>query len=178
MYDKEYIDRVVNSLIEIELIVDFNVVRETLTRIGISSVQRKELFQTAHILKKKNKYYIVHFKQMFGLDGREYVMTHDDKRRLNRIVSILENWGMITISDKESFDKEEIIPMNMLKIVRYGEKDDWKLTQKYPIGKYKNKENNVKVDFKPDDSVMEDVGGDVTVYFEVDGELSELLMED
>lgn len=169
MYDKEYIDRVVNSLIEINLLVDFNVVRETLTRIGISSVHRKELFQTAHILKKKNKYYIVHFKQMFGLDGREYFMSNDDKKRLNRIVSILENWGMVSISDSKSFNVDDIIPMNMLKIVRYDEKDDWKLTQKYPIGKYK-KENHFTVEFEPEDTLI-DV--DAEIEFEPDDKLIE-----
>jgi len=96
---KEQLDQIVNSFVEIELIQPFQIIRETLTRVGV--LKSGVLYQTAHILHKKNKYYIVHFKHLFALDGRECTYDEDDDKRLYKIIHLLKSWGLINIFSLE-----------------------------------------------------------------------------
>ena len=112
---------------------DFLKVRETLTRIGVASRKDKTLFQSCHILHKQGKYYIVHFKEMFALDGKETNFSLDDKSRRNTIAILLEEWGLFKILNQDLvLDKA---PLNQIKILSYKEKNDWVLEAKYSIGK-------------------------------------------
>ena len=114
-------------------------VRETLTRIGISVIkegQENTLFQTCHILAKKGKYYIVHFKAMFILDGRDNNLTVADIARQNLIIQLLEDWGLVTLVNPEMVDTP-VCNMSSIKIITHEEKPKWKLTTKYNIGSYK-----------------------------------------
>ena len=104
-------------------------IKETLTRIGISNSREKKLFQTAHILHKQGKYYIVHFKLLFALDGRPAQFNIDDWKRQNTIGQLLEQWGLITIP-YEYFD-DDFVPVNNIKIIKYSDKGDWELITKY-----------------------------------------------
>jgi len=115
---------------------DFLKVRETLTRIGVASRKEKKLYQSCHILHKQGKYYLVHFKELFALDGKHANLTFNDVQRRNRITKLLSDWGLIGIVSEESC--ADIAPLNQIKVLAYKDKGDWILEQKYNIGK-KNK---------------------------------------
>ena len=115
---------------------DFLKVRETLTRIGVASRKEKKLYQSCHILHKQGKYFIVHFKELFALDGKHANLTINDVQRRNRITRLLADWGLITILKEDSV--ANIAPLNQIKVLSYKDKGDWILEQKYKIGK-KNK---------------------------------------
>tara|TARA_B100000683_G_C12380692_1_gene511137 strand:+ start:596 stop:1021 length:426 start_codon:yes stop_codon:yes gene_type:complete len=128
------------SMIEVELREpdDFLKVRETLTRIGVASRKEKKLYQSCHILHKQGKYYIVHFKELFALDGKKANLSLNDVQRRNRIVQLLGDWGLVTISSKESI--ADVAPLSQIKVLAYKEKGDWTLESKYNIGKKKETE--------------------------------------
>ena len=111
---------------------DFLKVRETLTRIGVSSRKEKKLFQSCHILHKKGKYYIVHFKELFALDGKHANLTSNDVERRNRITKLLSDWGLVDIVEEEI---GELAPLNQIKVISYKDKGEWILESKYNIGK-------------------------------------------
>ena len=115
---------------------DFLKVRETLTRIGVASRKEKKLYQSCHILHKQGKYFIVHFKELFALDGKRANLTTNDVQRRNRITRLLADWGLITIVKEDSV--ADIAPLNQIKVLSFKDKGDWILEQKYNIGK-KNK---------------------------------------
>ena len=135
----EYIS--VEDLLEVELQnkEDFLKVKETLTRIGITSKKENKLFQSCHILHKKGKYYIVHFKELFALDGKTTDFEDNDLARRNTIANLLAEWGLIEIVSKNSL--EPIAPLSQIKIISYKEKNEWLLTAKYNIGNKKREEN-------------------------------------
>ena len=112
---------------------DFLKVRETLTRIGVASRKEKKLYQSCHILHKQGKYYIVHFKELFALDGKHANLTVNDVQRRNRISRLLADWGLISVVKSESVS--DIAPLNQIKVLSYKDKGDWILEQKYNIGK-------------------------------------------
>jgi hypothetical protein len=114
---------------------DFLKVRETLTRIGISSKKEKILYQSCHILHKQGKYYIVHFKEMFALDGKPTDISENDLSRRNAIAKLLEEWELIKIVDPESIKTPPPIFLSQIKIISHKEKSDWQLIPKYNIGK-------------------------------------------
>jgi Bacteriophage translational regulator len=114
---------------------DFLKVRETLTRIGVASRKDKVLYQSCHILHKQGKYYIVHFKELFALDGKSTNLSENDLQRRNRIVKLLSDWGLITIIDENKV--QDIAPLNQIKVIAYKDKDEWVLETKYNIGKKK-----------------------------------------
>ena len=115
---------------------DFLKVRETLTRIGVASRKEKKLYQSCHILHKQGRYYLVHFKELFALDGKRANLTVNDVQRRNRITKLLSDWGLIGIVSEDSV--MDIAPLNQIKVLSYKDKGDWILEQKYNIGK-KNK---------------------------------------
>ena len=117
---------------------DFLKVRETLTRIGVASRKEKKLYQSCHILHKQGKYFIVHFKELFALDGKYANLTINDVQRRNRITKLLADWGLITIVNEDSI--LDIAPLNQIKVLSYKDKQDWTLEQKYNIGKRGNTE--------------------------------------
>ena len=112
---------------------DFLKVRETLTRIGVASRKEKKLYQSCHILHKQGKYYIVHFKELFALDGKHANLSINDVQRRNRIVRLLSDWGLISIVDEDTV--LDIAPLNQIKVLSYKDKGLWQLEQKYNIGK-------------------------------------------
>lgn len=114
---------------------DFLKVRETLTRIGVASRKEKKLYQSCHILHKKGKYYIVHFKELFSLDGKNTNLSVNDLQRRNRIAQLLSDWGLISIVNASSI--ADIAPLNQIKVISYKDKDEWTLESKYNIGKKK-----------------------------------------
>lgn len=123
------------NLVEVKLKrdEDFLKVRETLTRIGIASKRDKTLYQSCHILHKQKRYYIVHFKELFALDGKPTNFDMIDQGRRNTIVKLLEEWGLIEIVTPFN-DKSPIIPLNQIKVLPYNEKSEWSLVTKYSIG--------------------------------------------
>lgn len=114
---------------------DFLKVRETLTRIGVASRKEKKLYQSCHILHKKGKYYIVHFKELFALDRKETNFSLNDVQRRNRIVQLLSDWGLITVVNADSI--VDAAPLNQIKVIAYKDKGEWTLESKYNIGKKK-----------------------------------------
>ena len=112
---------------------DFLKVRETLTRIGVASRKEKKLYQSCHILHKQGRYFIVHFKELFALDGKHANLTSNDVQRRNRIARLLADWGLISIVKDTSIS--DIAPLNQIKVLAYKDKGDWILEQKYNIGK-------------------------------------------
>ena len=112
---------------------DFLKVRETLTRIGVASRKEKKLYQSCHILHKQGRYYIVHFKELFALDGKHANLTSNDVQRRNRITRLLADWGLISVVKPDSV--VDIAPLNQIKVLAYKDKGDWILEQKYNIGK-------------------------------------------
>ena len=117
---------------------DFLKVRETLTRIGVASRKEKKLYQSCHILHKQGKYFIVHFKELFALDGKKANLTVNDVQRRNRITNLLCDWGLITVVNETSV--AEVAPLNQIKVLAYKEKHEWVLETKYNIGKKKKSE--------------------------------------
>ena len=113
---------------------DFLKVKETLTRIGVASRKEKTLYQSCHILHKQGKYYIVHFKELFALDGKPYNFSDTDVARRNTISNLLEEWSLVKLVDEEK-TKDPILPLNQLKILSFSEKEEWSLIPKYNIGK-------------------------------------------
>lgn len=126
----------VDSLVEVRLGEqdDFLKVKETLTRIGVASRKDQSLYQSCHILHKQGKYYIVHFKELFMLDGKPANFSEDDKGRRNAIASLLEEWGLVKIEDYTKV-AEPRIALNQIKILPFKEKDQWTLVSKYNIGR-------------------------------------------
>ena len=125
------------SMVEVSLREpdDFLKVRETLTRIGVASRKEKKLYQSCHILHKQGKYFIVHFKELFALDGKKANLSLNDVQRRNRIVQLLGDWGLVSINSKESI--ADVAPLSQIKVLAYREKGDWTLESKYNIGKKK-----------------------------------------
>jgi len=116
---------------------DFLKVRETLTRIGVASRKEKKIYQSCHILHKQGKYYIVHFKELFALDGKHANLTLNDVQRRNRIVQLIADWGLVTLVSPEKIT--DIAPLNQIKVLAYKDKGDWILETKYNIGSKKKK---------------------------------------
>jgi hypothetical protein len=114
---------------------DFLKVRETLTRIGVASRKEKKLYQSCHILHKQGRYYIVHFKELFALDGKRANLTLNDVQRRNRITQLLVDWELVTVVKPEVI--EDVSPLNQIKVIAYKEKSEWTLEAKYNIGKKK-----------------------------------------
>jgi hypothetical protein len=118
---------------------NFLKVKETLSRIGVASKKDKTLYQSCHILHKQGKYYIVHFKQLFLLDGKQSDFSEDDRGRLNAIANLLHEWELVTLVDEDkSF--EPIAPLSQIKIISHKEKSEWNLVAKYNIGKKRKEE--------------------------------------
>ena len=112
---------------------DFLKVRETLTRIGVASRKEKKLYQSCHILYKQGRYFIVHFKELFALDGKRANLTLNDVQRRNRITRLLADWGLISVVKEDAV--ADIAPLNQIKVLAYRDKGEWVLEQKYNIGK-------------------------------------------
>ncbi len=134
----EHIELKVEDLVEITLEEedDFLKVRETLTRIGVSSRTENKLYQSCHILHKRGKYYIVHFKELFALDGLPTDISETDIGRRNTITSLLEEWGLLSIVDSSKVNEPKV-SLAQIKIISYNDKRDWELVPKYHIGKRK-----------------------------------------
>ena len=115
---------------------DFLKIRETLSRIGVASRKERKLYQSCHILHKQGKYYIVHFKELFALDGKDTNLSENDIARRNTIVKLLSDWGLVTMKGTP----EPIAPLSQIKIISLKEKDEWMLETKYNIGKKKEVE--------------------------------------
>jgi len=132
---------IVDELVEVTLNEreDFLKVRETLTRIGVASKKDQTLYQSCHILHKQGKYYIVHFKELFLLDGKEADLSENDIGRRNTICRLLEEWGLLSVVDPESI-QDPVSPLSQIKIVSHKEKAEWALVAKYTIGKKKRPE--------------------------------------
>ena len=113
---------------------DFLKVRETLTRIGVASRKERKLYQSCHILHKQGKYYIVHFKELFALDGKNTNLSLNDIQRRNRIIQLLVDWGLIVISSLSKEKITDLAPLNQIKVLSYKEKGEWTLESKYNIG--------------------------------------------
>ena len=117
---------------------DFLKVRETLTRIGVASRKEKKIYQSCHILHKQGRYFIVHFKELFALDGKHANLTVNDVQRRNRIIQLLTDWGLVSIIKPEAV--ADVAPLNQIKVLAYKEKHEWILETKYNIGKKKKTE--------------------------------------
>ena len=116
---------------------DFLKVRETLTRIGVASRKEKKIYQSCHILHKQGRYFLVHFKELFALDGKHANLTSNDVQRRNRIAQLLVDWGLVGIVSAESI--QDVAPLNQIKVLSYKDKGDWILETKYNIGSKKKK---------------------------------------
>tara|TARA_B100001778_G_scaffold176861_1_gene145469 strand:+ start:4301 stop:4720 length:420 start_codon:yes stop_codon:yes gene_type:complete len=134
---EEFVQWTEQSMIEVALKEpdDFLKVRETLTRIGVASRKEKKIYQSCHILHKRGKYYIVHFKELFALDGKQTNLSINDVQRRNRIASLLSDWGLLSIITTDKIDT--IAPLNQIKVLSFKEKGEWILESKYNIGKKK-----------------------------------------
>ena len=117
---------------------DFLKVRETLTRIGVASRKERKIYQSCHILHKQGKYYIVHFKELFALDGKNTNFSVNDLQRRNRIAQLLSDWGLISIVSPEKV--ENLAPLNQIKVLSFKDKEEWTLESKYNIGRKKTTE--------------------------------------
>ena len=116
---------------------DFLKVRETLTRIGVASRKEKKIYQSCHILHKQGKYYIVHFKELFALDGKNTNLSLNDIQRRNRIVQLLLDWGLVSIVEESKEKILDLAPLNQIKVLSFKEKNEWRLESKYNIGRKK-----------------------------------------
>ena len=114
---------------------DFLKVRETLTRIGVASRKEKKLYQSCHILHKQGRYFIVHFKELFGLDGKQTNFSEEDQSRRNTIVKLLNDWGLVKVLSEEKIVDQA--PLSQIKVIAFKEKSEWILETKYNIGKKK-----------------------------------------
>jgi hypothetical protein len=121
---------------------DFLKVRETLTRIGVASRKEKKIYQSCHILHKQGRYYLVHFKELFALDGKHANLTVNDVQRRNRIAQLIADWGLVTIVDVSKI--QDIAPLNQIKVLSYKDKGDWILETKYNIGSKKKREGETE----------------------------------
>lgn len=123
-------------MIEIKLTNDdsFSIIRETLTRIGIANNRERKLYQSCHILQKMGRYYVVHFKELLELDGRQVNITDEDLNRRDDIALLLEEWGLCDLIDPDYFD-EEYLPQNHFRVISHRDKENWTLIHKYRIGK-------------------------------------------
>ena len=121
---------------------DFLKVRETLSRIGVSSRKEKKLYQSCHILHKQGKYYIVHFKELFALDGKEHNITENDIGRRNSIAGLLKDWGLVSFEN----NPEPKAPLSQIKVISFKEKSEWVLEPKYNIGKKKENDEITRGD--------------------------------
>ena len=126
-----------NQMVEVTLNEpdDFLKVRETLTRIGVASRKEKKIYQSCHILHKQGRYFLVHFKELFALDGKHANLTSNDVQRRNRIAQLLVDWGLVGIVSAESI--QDVAPLNQIKVLSYKDKGDWILETKYNIGSKK-----------------------------------------
>ena len=115
---------------------DFLKIKETLTRIGVASRKEKKLFQSCHIFHKQGKYYIVHFKEMFAIDGKPSNFSEEDKGRRNKIIELLQDWGLLKVVEPEVI-REPLASMSQIKIINHKEKNDWILEAKYNMGRKK-----------------------------------------
>ena len=129
------------SMLEITLAQpdDFLKVRETLSRVGVASRKDKTLYQSCHILHKQGKYYIVHFKELFALDGKDSTITQNDIERRNTIAGLLQDWSLLAIVKNEEAEKKA--PLSQIKVLAFKEKSEWNLQAKYNIGKKPEEEN-------------------------------------
>ena len=116
---------------------DFLKVRETLTRIGVASRKERKIYQSCHILHKQGRYYIVHFKELFALDGKKANISLNDVQRRNRIVQLLVDWGLVNISTERQEKITDLAPLNQIKVLSFKEKGEWTLESKYNIGRKK-----------------------------------------
>ena len=116
---------------------DFLKVRETLTRIGVASRKEKKIYQSCHILHKQGKYYIVHFKELFALDGKNTNLSLNDIQRRNRIVQLLLDWGLVTANSISKDKRADLAPLNQIKVLSFKEKNEWTRESKYNIGRKK-----------------------------------------
>ena len=123
---------------------DFLKVRETLTRIGVASRKEKKLYQSCHILHKKGQYYIVHFKELFALDGKKANLSENDVQRRNRIIKLLSDWGLVEIVKEDSVS--DAAPLSQIKVIAYKEKGDWSLESKYNIGKKRQVQESFQIE--------------------------------
>lgn len=126
----------IDTLVEVQLLNDENFlkIKETLTRIGIASRKDKKIYQSCHILHKQGKYYIVHFKELFMLDGKINNFDDEDKARRNTIINLLEEWNLIKVVNPSAV-QGSVAPLSQIKILSHKEKGDWELVAKYSIGK-------------------------------------------
>ena len=116
---------------------DFLKVRETLTRIGVASRKERKIYQSCHMLHKQGRYYIVHFKELFALDGKKANISLNDIQRRNRIVQLLVDWGLVNISTESQEKIKDLAPLNQIKVLSFKEKGEWTLESKYNIGRKK-----------------------------------------
>jgi hypothetical protein len=116
---------------------DFLKVRETLTRIGVASRKEKKIYQSCHILHKQGRYYIVHFKELFALDGKNTNFSLNDLQRRNRIIKLLSDWGLVSVPQTSEGKLDDLAPLNQIKVLAFKEKEEWTLESKYNIGKRK-----------------------------------------
>ena len=139
----ETTDKIVESLVEISLNdpQDFLKIRETLTRVGVSSRVGNKLYQSCHILHKRGKYYITHFKELFALDGLPSKMTDDDYARRNTIVGLLAEWNLVKIVDEEKC-QEPLASLRRIKIISHKNRHEWELSPKYHIGRKPSRSEN------------------------------------
>ena len=126
---------ILDDLVEVKLANedDFLKVRETLTRIGVASKKDQILYQSCHILHKQGRYYIVHFKELFALDGKPTNISEDDVSRRNTIANLIAEWGLVTLVDEQK-SKEPVSPLSQIKVLPFKEKNQWNLVAKYNIG--------------------------------------------
>jgi len=137
------IEEIIENLVEVELILpdNFLKIKESLTRIGVSSKHKKTLYQSCHILHKRGKYYIVNFKELFKLDGKPSNIDETDIRRRNTIVRLLSDWKLLSVVRPDQIQDQ--LPMNQIKVLSFKEKGEWELIEKYSIGKFhSNKEED------------------------------------
>lgn len=127
-----------NSLVEVKIAEeeDFLKIKETLTRIGVASRKEKKLYQSCHIFHKQGKYYIVHFKEMFAIDGKPSNFSDEDKGRRNKIIELLQDWGLLKVVEEKDI-KDPLASMSQIKIINHKEKDEWTLEAKYNMGRKK-----------------------------------------
>lgn len=135
--DGQYVKWCPELMVEVELETpdSFLLAKETLTRIGVASKYKKELYQTAHILYKNNSYYIIHYKFGFALDNRNATITVNDLERLHTIAHLLDEWGLVKV--KTPAQIEDKAPLNQIKIISFSDKTNWNLVEKYSLGKKK-----------------------------------------
>lgn len=138
---------ILDTLVEVDIgenTDNFLKIKETLSRIGVASRKEKKLYQSCHILHKRGRYYIVHFKELFLLDGKSADYSDSDVMRRNTIINLLQEWQLLTVVNNDNFQKMQKAPISQVKIISHKEKGDWELVTKYNIGKYKRSPENVE----------------------------------